>query len=66
MSSKAGAGRDFLFTSVQNGPGAHPAPIQWALRSFPDVQRPENVVDHLTSIQCRGSRLRKTTPLLSI
>jgi len=66
MSSKASAGKDFLFTSVQNGPGAHPAPIQWVLRSFPDEQRKEHVVDRLTPIQCRGARLGTTTPLLSI
>jgi len=66
MSSKYSPGRDILFTSVQNDPGAHPAPIQWVLRSSPDEQRKEHVVDRLTLIQCRGARRRTTTPLLSI
>jgi len=66
MNSKAAVGRDFPFTSVQNGPGTHPAPIQWELRSFPDEQHPEHIVDRLTPIQCRGARLHTTKPLLSI
>ena len=65
MSSNSGAGRYFLFTPVQKGPGAHTAPIQWVLRSFSAVKRPEHVADHLTPIQCRGSSLRTTTPRLS-